>query len=355
MKHVLIDLDRLKNINTGLGQVALFFGKKLSEIDDKEIKFTFLVPKKYKGYFGNKVNYETVSLKRRWFPFLCKSFDLWYALHQDSAYFPSNKNTPYILTIHDLNFLSEKSFRKAKKRLKKLQKKVNRATHITVISEFTKKEVSENLQVSGKNIQVIYNGVEIKKFPDTEKPSYVPEGDILLSLGVVKEKKNTAVLIPFIEKLPEKYKLIIAGNKSSDYADKIAFEIKKRALKNRVRMPGEISNKDKYWLLKNCKAVLFPSKHEGMGIPPIEAMRFGKPVFASEYSSIPEICEDKAYYLKNFNPAYMSRFFLEKINEFYADKTKPEILKKHSEKFLWEKNSAEYLKLFKAILKQDIL
>ncbi len=72
-------------------------------------------------------------------------------------------------------------------------------------------------------------------------------------------------------------------------------------------MPGQISDEDKYWFLKNCKAVLFPSKFEGMGIPPIEAMRFGKPVFASASSSIPEICEDNAFYWENFNPEDMKK------------------------------------------------
>ncbi|NPA68555.1 MAG: glycosyltransferase family 4 protein, partial [Chlorobi bacterium] len=198
MKKVLIDLDRLKNINTGLGQVSLSFGKKISELNDKDIEFTFLVPDKFAGYFGNNVKYEKVSLKRRYFPSLCKKYDLWHALHQDSAYFPSGKTTPYILTVHDLNFLYEKSEKKAKKRLKRLQKKIDRATHITVISNFTKNEVLKNLNVKNKDVQIIYNGVEISEYPRAEKPAYVPDGKLLFSIGVIKEKKNTAVLIPFI-------------------------------------------------------------------------------------------------------------------------------------------------------------
>ncbi len=351
MKNILIDLDRLKDINTGLGQVALFFGKEFAKINDNNIKFTFLVPKNYNGYFGTNVDYEIVSLKRRWFPSICKKYDLWYALHQDSAYFPARKNTPYILTIHDLNFLSEKSEKKAQKRLKRLQKKIDKASHITAISNFTKDDVIKNLDIKDKNIQVIYNGVDILEFPQAKKPSFVSSGKILFSIGVIKDKKNTKVLIPFIEELPDDYKLVIAGNNSSSYAKEIADLIVQKALGNRVVMLGQISDEDKFWLLKNCTAVLFPSKNEGMGLPPIEAMRFGKPVFASTHSSIPEISENNAYYWQSFEPKYMSDFFLKNIEDFNSDKAKPEILKKHSQKFNWERNAEEYLKVFLKFLK----
>lgn len=351
MKNVLINLDRLKNINTGLGQVSLYFGKKLSELNDPKLSFTFLVPKNYIDYFGNNVSYESVSLKRRWFPSKCSKYDLWHSIHQDSSYFPARKKTPYILTVHDLNFLSEKKPAKAQKRLKRLQKKINRATHITVISDFTKNEVLKNLNTSDKKTDVIYNGVEIQEYPESRKPGFVPEGDILLSIGVIKEKKNTEVLIPFIENLPENYKLIIAGNNNSSYAKNIANIIRQKSLSNRIIIPGQINDEDKYWLLKNCKSVLFPSKFEGMGIPPIEAMSFGKPVFASKFSSIPEICEDNAYYWDNFDPFYMKEFFLKRINEFYQNNKNPEILKKHSKKFLWKNNIEQYIKLYKEILK----
>lgn len=349
-KSVLIDLDRLKDTTTGLGQVALFFGREIAKINDESLHFTFLVPKKYIGYFGDNVDYEVTSLKRVFFKSLCKKYDLWYTIHQDSSYFPSDKKTPYILTINDLNFLGEKSPTKAKKRLDKLQKKIDRAKVITVISKFTEKEVRKELFIGNKKIHVIYCGVKIETFDNPTKPIYVPQGEILFSIGVVQAKKNYKVLIDFIGNLPEKYTLVIAGNKTGSYSAEIEKIVKEKDMGKRIILPGIISNSDKYWFYNNCKAVLFPSKFEGMGFPPIEAMRFGKAVFASTYSSIPEISEDKAYYWDNFNPKYMSDFFLKKIEEFYSDNAKIDIVKKHSEKFNWKNNAETYIKLFKEIL-----
>ena len=94
-----------------------------------------------------------------------------------------------------------------------------------------------------------------------------------------------------------------------------------------------------------AKRSYFPSRFEGMGFPPVEAMRFGKPVFASTFSSIPEVSEGHAYYWENFEPEEMARFFLENLEAFYKDPSKPETLKKHSLKFTWEANLQAYLKL----------
>ncbi len=346
---VLIDLDRLKDLNTGLGQVAAFFGDEISKLNDERFRFTLLVPKKFKGYFGNLVDYEVVSLKRRYFPFLCQKYDLWYTIHQDSAYFPSDTTTPYLLTINDLNFLGEKTPAKAKIRLRKLQKKVDRATAITVISKFTEVEVRSHLNVGETPIHVIYCGVKVKTFDQVKKPAFAPEGELLFSVGVVQMKKNYQVLLGFMQRLPKQYKLIIAGNKSSDYARELQQKINEMGLQHRIFLPGIISEEDKFWMYNHCRAVLFPSKFEGMGFPPVEAMRFGKPVFASTYSSIPEVSEGFAYYWENFDPDEMSSFFLEKIEEFDKTPSLPEMLKKHSQKFTWEANLKAYIVLFRNI------
>lgn len=346
---ILIDLDRLKDLTTGLGQVAYHFGKVISQINDSELHFTFLVPPAFNNYFGNNVEYEIVSFKRRYFPSLCKKYDLWYTIHQDSNMYPAS-GTPFILTINDLNFLGEKTPAKAKKRLAILQRKVDKATVITTISQYTADVVKANLNTGNIPIQVAYCGVEVEEFPDATRPEFAPEGDLLFSIGVIQPKKNSMVLLEFMKNLPENYKLIIAGNKAGDYSVAIEKKIEELGLTNRVFLPGKISDADKYWMYNHCEAVLFPSKFEGMGFPPVEAMRFGKPVFASTLSSIPEVSGDKAYYWENFEPTYMADFFLKQMYLFKSKPELPEILKKHSMKYTWAENARTLIKLFKNVL-----
>jgi glycosyltransferase involved in cell wall biosynthesis len=348
--RVLVDLDRLKDVNSGLGQVALHFGAALSRMRDEDLAFTFLVPSAWRGRFGKAVRYEVVSLRRRFLPFLCPGYDLWYTIHQDSHYFPSHRHAPFVLTINDLNFLGEKTPAKARQRLRRLQGKVARARALSVISKYTETIVRANLEVGALPIHVIYCGIEVDEYPNTPQPAYVPEGDILFSIGVVRPRKNYGVLIDFIGALPANYKLVIAGNKPGSHAADLESRIGEAGLRERIVLPGPISDADKYWLYTHCKAVLFPSQLEGMGLPPIEAMRHGKPVFASAASSVPEVCADRAYYWENFDPELMSTFFLEKIDEFYRDETRPELCRRHSFKYDWDANARAYVSLFKSIL-----
>jgi glycosyltransferase involved in cell wall biosynthesis len=349
-KNVLIDLDRLKMINTGLGQVAYLFGKVISQLNDTKLKFTFLVPPKFKGAFGSHVDYEIVSLRRRYCPSLCKSYDLWHAIHQDSAYFPGDRRTPYLLTIHDLNFLNEKTESKAQKRLKLLQTKVERASKITTISRYSENIIHQNLRLEGKEVTVVYNGVEQKSSSSHARPSFLPEGKFLFTISVLRKKKNFKVLVDFMKELKD-YNLIIAGNKSGSYAKELEEDILSKELQNRIILPGEISDEVKYWLYQNCEAFVFPSMYEGFGLPVIEAMNFGKPVFLSTMSSLPEIGGAYAFYWERFDSQYMYEIFREKMVEFSTNNAEKRLkMKQYANQFTWEKNAAAYLRIYKELL-----
>lgn len=349
-RNILIDLGKLKNLNVGLGQVSLNFGNQICKIKNSDFSWFFLVPGAFVNFFEKNNNYEILSLKRRYLPSLCKKYDLWHAIHQDSAYFPSDKKTPYILTIHDLNFLEEKSKVKARLRLAMLQKKVNRANAITFVSKYSKKVAKEKLNISkNKPTFVIFNGVTILD-QQSKKPTFLPGKKFLFSLGVIKEKKNFMVLLNLL-KILDGYNLVIAGDKSDEYARKIEKKIIELSLSGKVILPGKISEQEKGYLFKNCEAFVFPSKFEGFGLPVIEAMRYGKPVFLSACSSLPEIGGKLAYYWEDFNPVKMKDIFQKKMKEYNANKVDLEKkIIEYSNKFSWEENVKSYINLYKRFI-----
>ena len=347
---ILIDLDRLKNPWNGLGQFALKFGTELAKKTYQDLKFTFLVPPKYVGYFGNHVDYEITNWKRRYFPYFLPHYDLWHAIHQDSNFFPVNKRTRYMLTIHDLNFLKEKNQWKAKNRLTRLQKKVNKSCWITTISEFSKNEILEKLKFNVP-ISVIYNGIDVES-PISFNQTSINLKKYLLGLGVILPKKNWKVLIEMMKFLPDDFTLKLAGDKQTEYALHLQKLIHQNQLENKIELLGRITESEKYFLLKDCYAFVFPSKYEGMGMPPIEAMRFGKPVFVFPNTSIPEFCKNFAFYWESEESQYMANYIIEKTKFFYSHPQFAESVIEHSKQFQWELTAEQYLNLYRKILSQ---
>ena len=348
--NVLMDMGKLKKPYSGLGQFSYNYGKHIMNLKSSELHWNFLVPPSKTGIFNEDNSYEIISIKRRFFPSLCRKYHLWHALHQDSSFLPSDRDSPFILTIHDLNFLQEKNPLNAKKRLGKLQKKVDRASAITFISNYTASISRKNLKLKGKELHVIHNGVEIDTEKSVQRPPYLPDGKYLFALGMILKKKNFHVLIDFIRKLPE-YNLVIAGDNTDTYAKKIQDLVLRNKLQNRVILPGIISEDDKIYLYRHCEAFLFPSIMEGFGLPVIEAMRFGKPVFLSRYSSLPETGANLAYYWDNFYPEVMIKLFFSKLEYFETDKEHltSEIIR-YSNQYNWDICIQKYYNLYISVL-----
>lgn len=352
-KKILIDLGKLKNRYSGLGEVSFNFGKTLSEnislLKNQNLDVHLLVPAKYKGAFGNDLKYVSLNFFKRHFSFLNKKYQLWYSIHQDSGYMPGNKKTKYLLTINDLNFIFKEDKKKIAKRLSNLQKKINRACYITAISGFTKSEIQHHLPVQNIPVEVIYCGVTDTAKIKSKRPEEMDNGvKFFFHISTIMPKKNVMVLIDMMKLMPDK-KLIIAGSWDSNYAKEILLRIQKERISNIITL-SKINDAQKAWLFQNCEAFFFPSYQEGFGIPVIEAMYCGKPVFASTYTSLPEIGSDKAFYWNNFEPEYMKNIVIEKMESI---KNNPEFFKElqqYAATFTWQKNVVRYIALFKELL-----
>ena len=97
-------------------------------------------------------------------------------------------------------------------------------------------------------------------------------------------------------------------------------------------------------LIRGARALIYPSKLEGFGLPPLEAMRLGTPVFATKGTSVPEVCGDACIY---FEPDDESDLIV-KIREFEqgGDALRQELIKRgyaREAMFSWPKTARKYL------------
>lgn len=345
---VLIDLERLRSPNSGLGQVAQNLGREFLAHPSDQWQPVYLLPENRTDAFSVPVAHEVPSWRRRYAPRLAPRYALWHMLHQDAKYLPA-PGCPYLLTIHDLNFLQEKSPRKAAKRLAHVQKLVDGAVAITVISEFTGGVVREHLDVGDTAIHVIHNGPCTNSNQEGSKPKSLPAGDFLFSLGVVRPKKNFHVLVEFLQRIAG-VNLVIAGNIKGDYAEDIRQRAASLGLGERVFLAGEVSEAEKVWLFRNCKAFVFPSLYEGFGLPLLESMSFGKPTFSSSQTSLPEVGGDHVFYWDNFEPDYMADVYNRGMREYGEDPGLRDRLMARAQTFTWQTAAAKYSALYEQIL-----
>jgi len=254
MQQVFLESHNIKNQFNGFGQFNYHLIKGLYNASIQDFKMTLHAKntKPLKEEFGNYYNYKAYKpLSRKPLFRIRKKYDVWHSLNQNIKVEPHHK-IPYVLTVHDVNFITEISSDLNHKINKRFIEKLNRSHAITYISEFAKMETHKYFNVPDVPEYVIYNGNPMSTILD----------------------------------LKPKFKA------------------------------GKINAEEKQYYLQNCSAFVFPSLLEGFGIPPIEAMRFGKPIFLSKLTSLPEIGGDKAFYWDTFDAKDMATIFTNGMHTF---------------------------------------
>ena len=352
MKRVFIDFERIKNPYCGLGRYSIALGRELALLRPEHLDLTYFLPTDAKAYFPDSINVTPVHVwkKHLFNPFgltLPSNIDLWHLVNQDTDYFPFSKQGVKLLTIHDLNFLHVGRQVRIENRLQRLKRKIESSHHLTTISNYVRDEIIDVFGIPSKRISVIYNGVEISQ-ETPQKPEFSVD-NFLFTISQVVEKKNVHTLVDMMQHLPDK-KLIIAGQKDGAYASLVEQRIQRGGLQDRIKLTGPVSEAEKLWLYQHCDAFVFPSLAEGFGLPPIEAMRFGKPVILSRATSLPEIGGEHASYWHDFEPTHMADTVRQAIAAFnQGDRREREI--RHALSYNWASSASEDLNLYLKLLK----
>lgn len=351
--HIVFDCEKMKNPNTGIFYYCLHLGSALQKaIDMRQETVSYYKPKNVPALFGANASYRRQEFWHKFYNAASRKADVWHCNYQLSNYLPG-RGTKMVLTIHDLNFLidtQKEDPAKVKKYVRKLQSVVDHADHVVCISEYTKHCLMENIQLGDKKSDVIYNGCEVREFPAFDEPAYKPSRPFIFSIGIFFPKKNFHVLPALLQR--NDFELVIAGTRIPGYEKVIREEAAKEGVLDRVKLVGEISEQEKYWYYKNCQAFVFPSLAEGFGLPAVEAMYFGKPVFLSRSTSLPEIGGDLAYYFDSFEPEQMRSVFHKGMNNF--DEMRSDELRKRARQFSWEQAAREYVAIYRKLCPNNV-
>jgi len=219
--------------------------------------------------------------------------------------------TPFVVTVHDLILLEQPGSAKATTRhpaiygLKRLGYRaslwnaIHRSRRIIAVSEYTKSSIQRFFpSVPEEKISVVYEGVtQFETLPDTRYQ--IPDTRYFLYVGNAYPHKNLESLLhafSFFVRLHPDVRLVLAGR------DDIFYKRLKRELEE-IEVPAENvrfvmnpTDAELAELYRGATLYLFPSRSEGFGLPPLEAMSSGVPVAAARATSLPEILGDAALY-----------------------------------------------------------
>ncbi|GAB3915789.1 glycosyltransferase family 4 protein [Larkinella terrae] len=348
---IFIDTERLRDLNSGLGQFCRQLGAELVRQRPDAAQLTFLVPEGQQGIFGPDVQYQTAVWWRKWVN--PASFDVWHCTHQDSGFLPPSKKSRLTLTIHDLNFLERPDYSDAKKtgKLAALQRKIDRASALTTISEYTASVVRQHVTIPNIPLTVIHNGNSLNHTLNHPVSARRPGQSLnlpnpfFLFVGVIHPKKNLHTLLPLLEAFPE-WQLVLAGPDSHPYAAHLREQAQQLGIGERLILTGIVDEATKTGLYQQCDAFLFPSISEGFGLPVVEAMSCGKPVFLSKLTSLPEIGGPDAYYFESFEPEAMAETIFDGLNDFAANPFRANRLRQQAARFSWERAAEQYWQLY---------
>ena len=351
---IIFDCQSLRQPNVGYYHYALNLSKALlAESGRRAEKMGLYLPDCARSLYDGLGKFPV----RRWhhidkhYMFLWPWVRLYHVSNQLTHYAPRSFRLPVLTTVHDLNCIHYTETRDIRDwLLRHTEDAIRHSTRIVTISEAARKDICAYYDLTPADVDMVYNGVDVYDGPVTA-PEKIPEGKFLLYLGRIDGSKNIHVLPALLD--GNDYRLVIAGRpeKTDRETPRILAEARRWGCLDRVYFAGPVSEPVKHWYIGHCEAFLFPSLAEGFGLPVIEAMRYGKPVFCSDRTALPEIGGDCVFYFNHdFEPRAMQEELRNGLAAFRAGELPPEKIIARTKLFSWEKAAKEYYDIYEKML-----
>jgi glycosyltransferase involved in cell wall biosynthesis len=276
---------------------------------------------------------------------------------------PLRSAVPLIVTVHDITTLHVPEYRagfKARLYNALVSASARGASHIITDSFSSKLDIMDYLHIPEPDITAIYLAAS---------PDYTPTENSLVDMAVLRKydlpdfyilylggyeiHKNVLTLLhayTYVAKaLGTDYPLVLAGRKPAQVTDTFPdYEgyIERLGLTSYVRWIGFVDEEDKPVLYRNAETFVFPSRYEGFGLPPLEAMACGTAVVTSNSSSLPEVIGDAGFAVHPDAAREMAGAIIATVvQENLAAELRQKGLQQAA-KFSWEKTATETLLVY---------
>ena len=223
---------------------------------------------------------------------------------------------PVVSVIYDLQFQVYPQFFDPEDRLTReinFKETCRLSKRLVCISEYVRSTVLEHCSILPEKVV----SIPIRLFDRLQKPNPDVTKDVLRKHGLVEDSfllypanfwphKNHAMLFTafgmFRSRHPKSELKLVCTGAPNERMEILRNAVRRMGLQPWVHFPGFLSEAEFAGLMASCRGLVFPSLHEGFGMPILEAMAFGKPVLCSNVTSLPEVGGDAAIYFDPRKP-----------------------------------------------------
>lgn len=365
---ILIDARLYGPEHTGNGRYTMNLVQSLSKID-YENEYVILLK-------GEKI--KEVSLPKNWtkveadfkhytfseqvkLPFLISKYK------PDICHFP-HFNVPilyfgkYIVTIHDLIMHKSRGGEATTRPFPIYQiwrlgyyisfaKAVYGASRIIVPTNYVKDDLGSYYKIDKSKVSVTHEGIDI---PTNQKEFDTKSlGKYFAYVGNAYPHKNLERLIKALVILNknrrEKINIAISSSRNV-FTERLQKLAEKYKVSEHVKLLGYIPDSQLFSFYRKSIAFIYPTLLEGFGLPGLEAMAAGAPVFASDISVLKEVYGDSAYYFDPLDINSIAGSMEKAINiESVERKRIIDKAKEYIKRYSWGKMAKETLEVYKGI------
>jgi glycosyltransferase involved in cell wall biosynthesis len=282
---------------------------------------------------------------------------------------PIDRRKPRIVTCHDLiPLVLAKDYLSPLPGARLLQRERDKARYksalrVIAISEATRRDLIEQLELDPERIDVVHHGVDHDRF----QPE--PEGDeaallgrelgltspFLLYLGAGDVRKNLPLLVRAFahSRAAADVSLVLAGPISRAKRGELLRTVEQCGLGERVKLLGYTDEKYVAPLYRQCLAHVFPSSYEGFGLTILEAMACGAPTLTTGFSALGEVAGDAALQLESLELDSFSAALSRLVSDAGL---RAELRRRglaHARTFTWQRCAARTLSCYQRALDED--
>lgn len=279
-------------------------------------------------------------------------------VHANSFRAPKVPGAKLVFTVYDVSFWAKPEYSTEENRLvcqQGLLEALGNADGFVFISQSARDEFERFLPRWIDQLRKPWRVTHLATRHAEWSPVKQPRADYWLAVGSLEPRKNYETLLDAYEiyrrETPTPLPLKIAGGggwKSGPLRERIS----QLAATGGIEYLGYVPDEEMPELYGHARALVFPSRYEGFGLPPLEAMHCGAPVICSSNTSLREVGGNAAFYVNPDDTATIVAI-LKKLatdDALFAEARAASIVR--SRLFSWEKTAASTLEFYAEVLAQ---